>query len=98
MLIISFKRFQNDGKKINKLIKFPVDNLDLNDYCIDKREQNNVFSLYGVVNHYGGYNSGHYKALCKNNGSWLEFNDNNVSEVKNIVTNAAYILFYKKNK
>jgi len=36
-----------------------------------------IYDLYGVVNHYGSLNSGHYTACCYNNDkkSWFDFND-----------------------
>uniref|UniRef100_A0A1I8FLA9 UCH domain-containing protein n=1 Tax=Macrostomum lignano TaxID=282301 RepID=A0A1I8FLA9_9PLAT len=45
------------GKKISSLVKFPVAGLDL-----DRR----VYNLYGVCNHYGRADCGHYTAACLN--------------------------------
>ena len=44
---------------------------------------------------------GHYFAYVKNaNGKWYCFNDTNVKEIneKDIVSNKAYSLFYRKKK
>ena len=96
ILIIQLVRFLPTGEKISSHIDFPINDLDLNKYCLDVRSKNNNYSLYGIVNHYGCTGGGHYTAYCKNNGSWYDFNDSNVSPVDDIVTNNAYLLFYKK--
>ena len=44
---------------------------------------------------------GHYFAYVKNaNGNWYEFNDTNVSEIREarLKTPKAYCLFYRKKK
>lgn len=70
-----------------------------------------IYDLYGVVNHFGSLNSGHYTANCFNeiHQKWFNFNDSSVSEVykgigqpsidelkPHIVKSSAYVLFYKK--
>ena len=99
VIIISFKRFNNMGMKINNLIKFPVTNLDLTKYCIGYDKHKSFYNLTGICNHIGGTHGGHYYSYCKNkNNKWYEFNDENVSEINidNIITKNAYCLFYKK--
>lgn len=57
------------------------------------------YQLYGVINHYGTQESGHYTAFCKlEEDKWFEFNDSFASSINKdkIVSNDAYILFYKK--
>ena len=57
------------------------------------------YKLYGVVNHYGSQNFGHYTAFGElDSGQWAEFNDSSVSSLskKDIVSEGAYILFYKR--
>lgn len=57
------------------------------------------YRLYGVVNHYGSQNFGHYTSFCVDKaGQWWEFNDastNRVSKEK-VVSEGAYLLFYEK--
>lgn len=57
-----------------------------------------------MSNHYGNVGFGHYTAFCKNpiTDEWLNFDDTSCSLVgspeamrKNIVSNAAYSLFYR---
>ncbi len=101
LLIISFKRFNNVGRKLQNLIDFPIENLDLTEYTYAYNEDS-VYDLYGVCNHSGGVMGGHYTASVKNaNGHWYYFNDTNVSKIPNpekIVCPQAYCLFYRKKK
>jgi hypothetical protein len=55
--------------------------------------------LFGVSNHYGQLQGGHYTAYAKNDGDWYKFNDDEVDDIENessIVSNAAYNLFYAR--
>ena len=57
------------------------------------------YDLYGVVNHYGSQNFGHYTSSVLVDGEWIEFNDSSVHKATetDVVGEGAYILFYKKN-
>lgn len=97
VLIVVLKRFNNDGEKIDRLIKFPFD-LDLCKYCVGYRKTSYKYSLKSVANHDGSLNGGHYYSYVQNtNGKWYTYNDTNVSEMsKNeVVSRSAYCLFYE---
>jgi ubiquitin carboxyl-terminal hydrolase 8 len=99
ILIVSFKRFNNFGRKKNVRVDFPLESLDLTKYCIGYDKHKSYFDLFGICNHVGNSNSGHYFSYCKNqNNKWYEFNDNNVREIDSskIVTSNAYVLFFRK--
>lgn len=62
-----------------------------------------IYDLFGVVNHFGSLNGGHYTATCKNSidGKWYYFNDSSVSgggsdSSTRIMADAAYVLFYRR--
>ena len=101
-LIVQFKRFKTQNadnhKKVNKFIDYPIDSLDLSKYVIGPNKGDSVYDLYGVINHYGDMNGGHYIALCKNDNKWYEFDDSHVVQKsqRDVVSKHAYILFYKK--
>ena len=103
ILILSLQRINARTEKKNKcLVKFP-EYLDIKDY-IDKDcgyINENIYELYGIGNHVGDINFGHYYAYIKLNGKkWYEFNDSSVnrySEFENI-TSSSYSLFYKKKQ
>ena len=99
VLIISFKRFNNFGAKINNVVNFPIDSLDLSKYCMGYDKHKSHFNLFGICNHIGSSNGGHYYSYCKNsNGKWYEYNDSIVREIdeEKLITNNAYCLFYRK--
>lgn len=103
ILIISFKRFSPDGKnKLNSLIDFPLENLDLSKYVRGYNANQYQYDLFGVCNHIGGVSGGHYTSFVKNHENrWHHYNDSSVDAVNNlslIVTPMAYCLFYRRNQ
>ena len=99
ILIIDFKRFDNNNKKINRIINTPLDKLDLSQYIIGYDKNQYIYELFGVCNHHGGCLGGHYTANIKNvNNKWYNFNDTNIREIshENVITNNGYCYFYKK--
>jgi ubiquitin carboxyl-terminal hydrolase 8 len=99
ILIISLKRFSNNNKKNDKKIEFPLKNLDMSKYILGYDKNSYKYDLFGICNHYGGVNGGHYTAFVKNaNESWYNFNDTNVSKIKidDLQGNGAYCFFYRK--
>jgi len=98
VLVIDLKRFNNTGRKNNKLIDFPTENLDLSKYLVGYNKKY-IYDLYGICNHSGNSQGGHYTAYVKNlNGKWYHYNDTNVDEIdeQSLVSNKAYCFFYKK--
>lgn len=99
-IIFHLKRFDNNGVKLNNLIDFPIDDLNMTKYIsYEKNDSNNyIYSLYAVNYHSGNINNGHYYSSCKNlDNNWYAYNDENVSKYHdtiNLVTQDAYILFY----
>jgi ubiquitin C-terminal hydrolase len=100
VMIISLKRFNALGRKIQVPVDIPLDNLDFSDYVYGYDNSSYVYELYGVCNHMGGTLGGHYTAFVKNaNGKWYAYNDTIVKEVdieKHFNKNYAYCLFYRK--
>ena len=101
IVIIHLKRFRNN-RKIETLINFPIEGLNLTEFLPNKKNEKYIYDLFAVANHVGGLHGGHYFAYCKNykNGEWYEFNDSNVDKIdKNkIVTENAYVLFYNRKR
>jgi len=101
ILVISLKRFSPDGQhKLNNLIEFPLENLDLSNYVSGYNKNSYIYDLYGVCNHMGGVMGGHYTAFALNSENiWFHYNDRNVEIVQDknsIITPMAYCLFYRK--
>ena len=101
ILILSLqRRNERTGRKNNAEVSFP-EKLDIHDY-IDEDcgyQNENKYILYGIGNHLGDMDFGHYFAYIKLNGyNWYEFNDSKVCPYLKIdkSSSSAYVLFYKK--
>ena len=107
LLVIHLKRFASETSryrgyggwgKNNSTIDFPINNFDPSAYLVGPQKERIKYDLYAVSQHYGGCGGGHYTAICKNYGQWYEYDDSHVSlsSESNIVTGAAYVLFYRR--
>jgi len=98
ILIMSLKRFSNDGNKKLTIVDIPLATLDLEKYVIGYDKYNSIYELYGVCNHMGTSTGGHYTAYVKNKeNKWYLFDDKNVAEFTgNIISEFSYCLFYRK--
>ena len=100
ILILSLQRFNEIQIKNESLVEFD-EIIDLSTF-IDNDcgyQDETIYNLFGVINHYGNLEFGHYNCFIKLfNNDWYEFNDNSVNKInfkdfkkKNICT-----LFYTK--
>jgi ubiquitin C-terminal hydrolase len=98
ILVITLNRSMN-GTKMNNLIQFPLNNLDLSKYVVGYNPTSFIYDLYAVGNHYGVLNSGHYTSTVKDKyGNWYTYNDNFIEKIENytqIINSNAYCLFYR---
>lgn len=105
VLIIHLKRFSFSRSwrdKIDTLVEFPVEGLDMSTYVHNpeqKKQEPLNYNLIGVANHFGGLGGGHYTAYAKNanQNAWYSFDDALVTptSANNVVTRSAYVLFYQ---
>ncbi|GFF33414.1 probable ubiquitin carboxyl-terminal hydrolase 12 [Aspergillus udagawae] len=105
ILVMHLKRFSASRgfrDKLDVLVDFPVEELDMSDRVEAPEEGKSlIYDLFAVDNHYGGLGGGHYTAYAKNfmSGEWNEYNDSSVSrpiDPQSVVTPAAYLLFYRR--
>lgn len=115
-------RFSYDGmwrQKLQTFVDFPLNELNLKPYIYHNQidningpfnANNATFDLYGVVNHYGTLEGGHYTSYCrvgcdfdrgltvngKRSRTWVKFDDHEVTDISpvDVKTQGAYILFY----
>ena len=90
-----------DGiEKLNHLVDFPLENLDLSKYVIGYKNESFVYDLFGICNHCGTIMGGHYTSFVRNaTNEWVHYNDSSVEKVENvtsIISPMAYCLFYRK--
>ena len=99
ILIVDFKRFNNLNKKLNNIIHTPLIGLDLCKYVIGYNREKYIYELFGICNHNGESQGGHYTAYIKNsNQKWYHFNDTDVNEISetHLITSKGYCYFYRK--
>lgn len=105
ILTIHLKRFQTSrsfSDKLNVVVDFPVEGLDISKFVTSKADNEDlIYDLIAVDNHYGGLGGGHYTAAARNfrDNKWYYFDDSRVTHIENpalTITSAAYLLFYRK--
>ena len=105
-LILQLKRFKKksggffdflEGDKNETFVSFPTKNLDLSNYIQGPEKNKSIYNLYAVINHKSLFGYNHFTSFCRNNKKWIEYDDHKINyDIKNPVTNEAYILFYIK--
>jgi ubiquitin C-terminal hydrolase len=106
VMILDIKRFEYSPEtrlyvKNQTAIRIPVESVDFSKYVEGYNKESYVYDLFGICNHHGDENFGHYTSTVKTASSkWYNFNDTNVKEVSipktEIVGNTPYCLFYRK--
>jgi ubiquitin carboxyl-terminal hydrolase 8 len=98
ILIITLKRITPCGSKKNELVEFPLKMLDLSKYVNGYNPEKYVYDLFGVSNHYGNIENGHYTAMSLDSSNeWRHYNDDSSHNIstQEVVSNYAYCLFYR---
>jgi ubiquitin C-terminal hydrolase len=99
ILILSFQRISRYSSKNNSQVDFPEE-LDLSEFadmeCVGNTPTK--YLLYGIGNHTGSVNFGHYYAYIKIKNQWYEFNDSRVNVHSSIEFSGstAYVLYYQR--
>ena len=97
-LIISYKRYKQNGNKIvkdDRLIDSPI-NLNLSEFI--ENGENNIYDLVNICIHNGNMNNGHYVLYRKIKNKWIVCNDKSIKPIEEnkIKNNIAYYLIYQK--
>ena len=100
ILILSLQRIDviNNRKKLDYLVNFPQ-KLNMYEFMDHDcgHDKDCEYELFGIINHMGSINSGHYYSYIKiENKDWFEFNDSKVMKIDNLsdTSESAYALFY----
>jgi ubiquitin carboxyl-terminal hydrolase 4/11/15 len=106
ILLIHLKRFNYRGRynfrdRLDHLVDFPLEGLDMSQYVLGASNVPPIYDLFAVSNHYGSMGGGHYTAYARHrdDGKWHLYDDSSVREVSDlssIVSEAAYILLYRR--
>lgn len=95
ILILTFKRFNNNLQKNDQLIQFSLDNINLNKY-LSGYEKNANYKPISLINHVGSLNGGHYYAYCCKGDDWYNCDDSNISKLNNVPFDYVYMVFLIK--
>lgn len=100
IMIIHLKRFNHVLAKNMCCVKVPLD-LDISKYSLNSKSTNTAYRLVSIGYHSGGFSSGHYIAICRdNNDTWFVVDDETVrvanEEEVNHVLNYGYVYFYEE--
>lgn len=105
IFVVQIKRFVQTSPtrwdKLSMKVDFPIYNLDMGKHLVKPPLEPALFDLIAVINHSGQISSGHYTAYAKNPilKQWYLYNDNyvySVTDLDSIISEKAYILFYKR--
>ena len=93
-MVIALKRW-NNGKKIKNIINVQTE-LTMDKYSFGN---NIVYELYGIGNHSGIQQGGHYTSFIKHNNIWVLMNDSQISTIPEckIASPNNYLFFYRRN-
>ncbi|CAD5124901.1 DgyrCDS13151 [Dimorphilus gyrociliatus] len=103
ILVVHLKRFSYCRwwrDKIDSLVYFPTKDLNLKKYVLDPSidEEDAIYDLLAVSNHFGGMGGGHYTAFSRRGTKWVNLDDSCVSRIaeESVVNRSAYVLFYER--
>ena len=101
ILILSLQRKNPLNNTKNNCIVYFDEILNLSNYIDEELCKDSEFNyeLYGVINHIGSLEFGHYFTFIKmlNNKKWIEYNDSVVKEIDQLDCTNAYCLIYIKS-
>ena len=101
-IILSIQRINGRIRRKNTIDVRFEEEIDLKNFVDSDcfKEKSTKYSLYGIGNHSGTIDFGHYYAYIKIKDDWYEFNDSMVSKRGTISNSSStvYVLFYKRKK
>ena len=99
ILSIHLKRWDYMMNKNNKHIDIPI-LLDVKEFMIEQYKDITQYELFGIINHIGNINGGHYTSYIRRNNRWFLMDDIQITEIedRNIINSKNYCLFYRKIK
>lgn len=100
VIILSIKRFTNEGHKVRGKLSWDLDNFDLSSVLAFSRnpfgeKSNSLYETFSVIEHHGSLQGGHYTMYAKQNNRWLQYDDSSIEDVTpdRVVTADSYIMF-----
>lgn len=99
IMMIHLKRFNHVLAKNMCRVVVPLE-LDISKYSLDSKSTNTAYRLVSISHHSGGFSSGHYTAICRDNkDQWSVVDDETVrvanAEEVNHALYYGYVYFYE---
>lgn len=111
VLIVCLKRFDARDRKLDALVDFPLEGLDLSKHChgpLAPGAPPPIYDLFAVSNHFGSRGWGHYTAYARAwdaatgavDPQWYRYDDSACEPVSaaRVKTKEVYMLFYRRRE
>jgi ubiquitin C-terminal hydrolase len=97
ILCLHLKRWRDNLTKKSDKVESPFI-LDITKFTIYK--ERTLYQLFGIVNHEGSINGGHYYSYVLRDKTWFSLNDEIVKSISldSVIHESNYCLFYRKIK
>ena len=98
-LILTFKRFTNQGAKIRGEVTWDLDAMNLRPWAaftrcpFSDRPLSTTYRTFAVIEHCGSSRGGHYMMYSREGDSWYEYDDESVRKVSSVITADSYVVF-----
>jgi ubiquitin C-terminal hydrolase len=98
VIILSLKRWDNNNNKIRTKVNIDLDKTDFAKWISFPSVAKHIsteYTTFAVIEHHGGSRGGHYLSYAKHNGSWISYDDQQISDVPadKVINNDTYVLF-----
>lgn len=102
--IVHLKRFMQTGNRLlknNTCVKIPLQ-LNLEPYINNHNKSKSLYELTAIIQHCGGFGSGHYVSCVKIDNTWYNFNDGMINKIHptqlkyELTSPANYVMIYSK--
>ena len=99
ILILTFKRFTNQGAKIRGKVTWDLDAMNLRPWAafhrcpFSERPLSTRFRTFAIIEHCGSSRGGHYRMYAREGDGWFEYDDESVRKVDQVITADSYVVF-----
>ncbi len=99
ILLLTFKRFTNQGWKIRGEIEWDLEAMQLRPWAAFSRcpfSNHSISASYrtfAVLEHCGSSRGGHYRMYAREEGDWIEYDDETARKVEKVISPDSYVIF-----
>ena len=101
VVILSIKRFTNEGNKVRGRLAWDLDSFDLRPVFAFSRNPfgdepvSTEYETFAVIEHHGSLQGGHYTMFGRQGDAWYEYDDNTITDATpdRVVSADSYVVF-----